>query len=76
MSVPGFCGLKNGGAPANPPMSTDPNADLIGLTFPVAGGVLTVTGPVSWSDAYVAVDTPAGPSVRVASQVRRRRELR
>jgi hypothetical protein len=53
----------------------DPNADLVGLTFPADGGVITVKGSAEWNPAYVAVDTPAGPSVRVASQVRRRKEL-
>lgn len=53
----------------------DPNADLIGTTFPVDGGVAIVTGSAAWDTAYVAVDTPAGPSVRVAAQVRRRKEL-
>jgi hypothetical protein len=69
MGVPGFCGK-----PAAPPVQTthdDPNADLIGYAF--AG--ITVTGPVAGNPAYVAVDTPDGPSVRVAAQVRRRREL-
>ena len=57
-------------------MSPDPNADLIGLTFPVdSGGVGTVTGSASWDSAYVEVQTEAGPTVRVAAQVRRRREL-
>jgi hypothetical protein len=67
---------KWGQAPANPPMSIpDPNADLIGTTFPVNGGMVTVTGSCSWNPAYVAVDTPAGPSCRVAAQVRRRKEI-
>lgn len=54
----------------------DPHADLVGYTFATAaGGVITVTGPARWSASYVEVDTPAGPSVRVAAQVRRRKEL-
>jgi len=53
----------------------DPNADLIGLTFPVTDGTITVTGSAAWNPAYVYVETPAGPSVRVAAQVRRRKEL-
>ena len=73
MGVPGFCGLKRPGPAANPPMSPDPNADLIGHTFPVDRG--GVTGTASWDSAYVEVQTEAGPTVRVASQVRRRREL-
>lgn len=58
-------------------MTTDPNADLIGFTFPVdTGGTGTVTGTASWSNGtYVAVSTEAGPTARVASQVRRARAL-
>ena len=56
--------------------TTDPNADLIGHTFPVdTGGVGTVTGSAPWNPAYVVVVTEAGPTVRVASQVRRGKEL-
>jgi hypothetical protein len=57
-------------------MSTpNPHADLIGFAFPTEGGEIAVTGPCSWSDAYVDVATPQGPSVRNAAQVRRRKEL-
>ena len=61
-------------------MSTpDPNADLSGYVFPVEmpEGVVegTVTGSASWSPAYVVIETPLGPTVRVAAQVRRRKEL-
>lgn len=78
--VPGRAGGAggSGGAPApNSPMSTpNPNADLTGYSWPATdGGFITVTGPCSWSAVYVAVDTPAGPSCRVAAQVRRRKEL-
>lgn len=73
--TPGFCGLKNGAAPANSPM-TDTNADLIGFTFPVdSGGHGTVTRTAPWNPAYVEVDTDAGPTARVAAQVRRSKEL-
>lgn len=72
----GFVPGKWGRAAPNPPMLTpDLNADLLGFAFPVAGGVATVTGTASWSPVYVTVDTPAGPSCRVAAQVRRRKEL-
>lgn len=58
----------------NSPMSLpDPNADLIGLTY---GDGITVTGTCEWNPAYVAVDTPRGPSCRVAAQVRGRKEIR
>lgn len=57
-------------------MTTDPNADLIGMTFPVdTGGVGTVLGSAPWNPAYVEVDTGVGSTVRVAAQIRRRREL-
>ncbi len=56
-------------------MTPDPNADLLGYSFPVDGGVAVVTGTARWSDVYVTVSTPTGPSVRVAAQVRRRKEL-
>jgi hypothetical protein len=79
---PGFVpGLKAderkwGHAPRKSPMSTpNPHADLIGFVFPTEGGEIAVTGPCSWSDAYVDVATPQGPSVRNAAQVRRRKEL-
>lgn len=62
---------ERGGAMSTP----DPNADLIGLTWPVDGGAITVTGSAAWNPAYVLVDTPEGPSCRVAAQVRRRKEL-
>jgi hypothetical protein len=77
MSTPGFCGLKRGVAAPKGAMTTlDPNADLIGTAFPVdTGGVGIVTGSCSWSASYVEVDTDAGPTVRVAAQVRRRKEL-
>lgn len=74
MGVPGFCGRR----PATPVQTTpdDPNADLRGHRFPVdTGGEGTVIGSAPWNPAYVAVDTPAGPTVRVAAQVRRRKEL-
>ena len=73
--VPGFDGRKWGRGGANPPMSTDPNADLIGTTFPADTGRGTVTGTCAWNPAYVEVDTPGGTTLRVAAQVRRRREL-
>lgn len=77
MGTPGFCGLKNGGPGAKGAMTTtDPNADLIGLRFPVdTGGEGIVTGTASWNEAYVTVATPTGATTRVASQVRRRKEL-
>jgi hypothetical protein len=76
VSVPGFDGRKWGRAAANSPMSTDPNADLIGMTFPVdTGGVGTVVGTCAWNPAYVEVTTDAGPTLRVTAQVRRRKEL-
>lgn len=54
----------------------DPNADLLGYSFPVdTGGEGVVTGTCVWNDAYVTVDTPAGPTLRVAAQVRRSKEL-
>lgn len=58
-------------------MSTpDPNADLIGYRFPVdSGGEGVVVSTSSWNDAYIVVSTPAGSTVRVAKQVRRRKEL-
>lgn len=56
-------------------VSPDPNADLVGYSIPAAGGFITVLGSAEWNTAYLAVDTPAGPSVRVAAQVRRRKEL-
>ena len=57
-------------------MSPDPNADLIGHTFPVdTGGLGIVTGSAPWASAYVEVTTEAGPTVRVAGQVRRSKEL-
>lgn len=57
-------------------MSPDPNADLIGFTFPVdTGGVGVVTGSAPWNPAYVLVDTEAGPTARVAHEVRRGKEL-
>jgi hypothetical protein len=75
-TVAGFCGLKRGGAGPNPPMSTDPNADLIGMTFPVdTGGEGIVVGSCRWNSAYVEITTGAGPTLRVAAQVRRRKEL-
>lgn len=74
-----WVGLASGrkwGRPApTSPMPNKPNADLIGHTFPALGGVVTVTGSAPWNPAYVEVDTEAGPSVRVASQVRRGREI-
>lgn len=68
----GFCGK-----PAPPVLSTrDPNADLVGHTFPVdAGGVGTVVGTWRLNSAYVEVDTVKGRTVRVAAQVRRGKEL-
>lgn len=73
-------GWRPGGSGASPPPNSPmptptPNADLVGTTFPVDGGSLTVTGVAEWNPAYLCVDTPAGPSVRVAAQVRRRKEL-
>ena len=57
-------------------MSPDPNADLIGFRFPVdTGGEGVVIGSAPWNPAYVLVDTAAGPTARVASQVRRGKEL-
>lgn len=57
-------------------MSTDAHADLIGHTFPVdSGGLGTVVGTAPWNPAYVLVTTEAGPTVRVAAQVRRAKEL-
>jgi hypothetical protein len=74
--VPGFVpGRKWGHGCGKPPMTHHPHADLIGLTFPVDGGAITVTGPVSWSGIYLAVDTPTGPSVRPVAVLRRRKEL-
>lgn len=76
MSAPGFCGRKTGAACPKPPMTTDPNADLIGHRFPVdTGGEGTVLGSASWDPTYVTVSTSAGPTVRVAAQLRRRKEL-
>lgn len=73
--VPGFCGRKWGPSGPNSPMTTDPNADLFGFSFPTDRGVATVTGTARWNPLYVTVNTPSGPTVRVAAQVRRRREL-
>lgn len=56
-------------------MTPDPNEDLVGFSWPLDGGVATVVGTARWSPLYVDVDTPAGPTVRVAAQVRRRKEL-
>jgi hypothetical protein len=57
-------------------MTPDPNADLVGHTFPVdTGGVGTVTGTWALDPSYVEVETPAGPTVRLAAQVRRGKEL-
>lgn len=57
-------------------MSTpDPNADLIGHRFPTDLGTGSVVCSVGWNTAYVYVETPAGITVRVAAQVRRRKEL-
>lgn len=70
----GFCGLPAEPAPAVP--THDPNADLVGLTFPVdTGGLGVVVGTWPPSAAYVEVDTPAGPTLRVAAQVRRSKEI-
>lgn len=44
----------------------DPNEDLIGFEF--AGIVVTATA--SWNPAYVLVETPKGPSCRLAALVR------
>jgi hypothetical protein len=58
-------------------MTPDPNSDLVGYRFPVdSGGEGVVTATASWSEGvYVTVATPAGVTARVASQVRRRKEL-
>lgn len=54
----------------------DPNADLIGHTFPVdTGGLGVVVGSAPWNEAYLLVDTDAGPTARVAAQVRRAKEM-
>lgn len=53
----------------------DPNADLIGHSWPVDDGVIAVTGSAPWNASYVEVITSSGPSVRVATQVRRSKEL-
>lgn len=71
----GFCGLKRPGPGANSSM-TDPNADLIGHRFPVdTGGEGVVVRSAPWDPSYVEVDTDAGPTARVAAQVRRSKEL-
>jgi hypothetical protein len=58
---------------------SDPNADLSGYVFRVetSKGVVdgTVIGSASWSSAYVELETEHGRTVRVAAQVRRRKEL-
>lgn len=55
----------------------DPNADLIGHTFPVdTGGLGTVVRTAPWNPAYVEVDTEAGPTVRRAEHVRLEKESR
>ncbi len=56
-------------------MTNDPNADLVGFAWPMDGGMAVVISTARWSPLYVNVDTPDGPSVRVAAQVRRRKEL-
>jgi hypothetical protein len=57
----------------------DLNADLVGLVLTVMTprGVVdgTVIGSAPWSSAYVELETEAGPTVRVAAQVRRWKEL-
>lgn len=74
MSVPGFCGLRPAPVPDHP--STDPNADLIGHRFLVdTGEVGIVRGSAPWSSLYVEIDTESGPTVRVATQVRREKGL-
>lgn len=66
MAPPGFTGKR-----ATP----GPHADLTGYRFPVdTGGLGTVTGPAPWSPAYVLVDTEAGPTARVAAQLRIHKE--
>ena len=57
-------------------MTTDPNADLIGHTFPVdTGGEGVVIGTWELDPSYVDVQTDAGLTVRKADQVRRAKEL-
>lgn len=74
MATPGFCGK-----PAAPPVQTthdEQHADLVGHRFPVdTGGLGTVLGTWRLNPAYVDVATDAGPTLRVAAQVRRGREL-
>lgn len=58
----------------------DPNADLVGqalrVEMPKAGVVdATILGSASWSSMYVELETEHGRTVRLASLVRRGREL-
>lgn len=72
----GFVGRKTGAPRPNPPMTIDPNADLVGYAFPLdGGGEGVVVGTNGWLPLYVDVRTPTGLTMRVAGQVRRRKEL-
>ena len=55
---------------------TDPNADLIGYTFPTEKGQGTVTGTAEWAGSeYVTVRGNTWTTVRQAKQVRRHKQL-
>ncbi len=58
--------------PEDVELDADPNADLLGFTFPDG---TKVTGTWDLTPGYVTVAGPEGPSVRVASTVRRTKQL-